>query len=301
MEQEQDKLQNTRLQAALQYRQWGLSVIPIIPGGDKKPYVKWGDFQQYKAYEPDLKTWWKDWPNADIAMVTGRISGLTVIDCDDQRAVDWIEARIPQGLSIPIQKTPSGFRHYFFLYNSRLKSGKKKVGNTVLEIKNDGCYVVINPSTGYEWITPLTNIPEIPANLLSDFLVLSAEVTSKPQETIITPIEANKHESTFPWEIEQYLKDHGIAVKNIKQEKDRIFYILGKCLFANDHTAKDSPGECSVVQGGEGKLTYQCFHAHCSDKTWTDAKKIISGSQSISQYNRENQYSRRVLLLIKLK
>jgi len=74
------------LKEALSYCKRGYSVIPIKPKG-KKPLVEWTEYQTRIATEKKMKKWWKKWPDANVGIVTGNISGLVVIDCDSKGAV----------------------------------------------------------------------------------------------------------------------------------------------------------------------------------------------------------------------
>jgi len=59
---------------ALDYLTRGISVIPV--GFDKRPLIKWAEFQERRATVEEVETWWKNWPDAQIGIVTGKISSL---------------------------------------------------------------------------------------------------------------------------------------------------------------------------------------------------------------------------------
>lgn len=82
-----------------------------------------------------------------------------------------------------------------------------------------------------------------------------------------------------PLKVENYLADHGIGFR-IKQKGAQTLYILDKCLFNPDH----GPGEACIIAYPNGPLTYQCFHASCSGKTWRDARQAISGDKPIAKW-----------------
>jgi hypothetical protein len=54
-------------------------------------------------------------------------------------------------------------------------------------------------------------------------------------------------------------------------------YCLKHCIFDPNHT----PNEASIIQQASGRLLYQCFHNSCSGRTWADARRQISGEQSL--------------------
>jgi hypothetical protein len=68
--------------AAIDYAKRGFSVIPI-KCKDKKPLIAWEQFQHRLVTEAEVKTWYLAWPEANVGIITGEISGLVVIDLDN--------------------------------------------------------------------------------------------------------------------------------------------------------------------------------------------------------------------------
>jgi Bifunctional DNA primase/polymerase, N-terminal len=60
-------------------RDW--SIIPIRPG-DKRPLVRWEEYQHRCPSQEEARSWLRAWPEAGVAIVTGAISGLVVLDID---------------------------------------------------------------------------------------------------------------------------------------------------------------------------------------------------------------------------
>ena len=67
--------------AALGYLSRGWSVIPIEPRG-KRPLTAWLEFESRCASPREVEGWFTRWPQANVGIVTGRVSGLVVIDVD---------------------------------------------------------------------------------------------------------------------------------------------------------------------------------------------------------------------------
>jgi len=84
------------LDAALRYLGLGLSVIPIEPRG-KAPLVPWKEFQGRRPTRALVVNWYRRWPDAGVAVVCGRISGLVVLDADPRNGdgLARIEHRLP--------------------------------------------------------------------------------------------------------------------------------------------------------------------------------------------------------------
>lgn len=136
------------LDEALRYESAGYSVIPIRKG-QKKPLIEWTEFQRRRATRQEIIKWWTDYPDANIGVVTGRISGVVVVDCDPKNGGDArpIVKEYPTGL---IQRTGSGGYHLFYKYPENVdwvQNQTKADGRNGIDIRADGGYVVVAPST----------------------------------------------------------------------------------------------------------------------------------------------------------
>jgi hypothetical protein len=163
---------NNLLTAALAYVKQVLSVIPV-QAGEKKSLIAWEPYQSRRAREEEIRAWWAKWPQANIGIVTGAVSGLAVIDLDTVDAKDKLKELV-QGfdlLSVPRSRTGKGWQLFF-----------KHPGITIpnragvlpgLDVRGDGGYVVAPPSIHrngkqYRWEVPITGeLPELPSELLT--------------------------------------------------------------------------------------------------------------------------------------
>lgn len=69
------------LDAAIEYAEAGYAVIPV-KRSDKAPYTPNGLADASKDADT-LRQWWQHWPEANVAVVCGHVSGnLFVIDVD---------------------------------------------------------------------------------------------------------------------------------------------------------------------------------------------------------------------------
>lgn len=131
-----------------------MSVIPIQPKG-KKPLIKWEKHQKEKAEPETIKTWARQWPDMNIAIVTGKISNLTVVDVDSLKGEAALNALLPDSLTTPIALTPSGGEHFFFRHHAGLGNATRFITDT--DLRGNGGYVVAPPSVGangkpYSWV-----------------------------------------------------------------------------------------------------------------------------------------------------
>ena len=65
---------------------FGYSVIPV--GRDKKPFVEWKRYQTERATAEQIKEWWKQYPEANVGIVTGKEFGIVVVDVENGGRID---------------------------------------------------------------------------------------------------------------------------------------------------------------------------------------------------------------------
>lgn len=126
--------------AASEYVKMGFSVIPT--NLDKTPLLReWRSFQKRHAMVSEIVEWYTMWPDAGVAIITGGISNLVVVDLDTREAVEKIKNESVG--KPPAVITGKGYHLYY-----RYRSG---VGNSVnrelgLDIRGEGGYVIAPPS-----------------------------------------------------------------------------------------------------------------------------------------------------------
>jgi hypothetical protein len=177
---------------ALQYAKLGLSIIPVDK--HKKALVQWQRYQKEKASEDQIKQWWKQWPKANIGIVTGTISGLAVIDIDTEEGKQAIQEYIPDSLVMPVVNTPSGGQHqYFKCKDTEISNNSRTVAGC--DLRANGGYVVAPPSTNgngkaYTWQEGLSieqvALPELPAaykSFINNSFIYKEQNSKSPQNS----------------------------------------------------------------------------------------------------------------------
>lgn len=159
---------------ALQYLKQGFSVVPAIMG-EKRTYIAWGEFQKRLPTEAEVNQWWTKWPKANIAIVTGLVSGLAVIDIDSPEGKKELNDLIPDSCFFPIADSPSGGEHWYFkCLDSDLQTKAGLEGFTKVDIRANGGIIMAPPSIkgdgrAYRWRKGFeinrVAIPVIPASL----------------------------------------------------------------------------------------------------------------------------------------
>ncbi len=104
-------------EAALAYAGYGWSVVPVRPAA-KFPLIRWQEFQERRADAEEIEQWFTRWPDANVGIVTGTISALTVFDIDPRHGGDkslaaWESQHGPVPPTIEAI-TGGGGRHLYF-------------------------------------------------------------------------------------------------------------------------------------------------------------------------------------------
>ena len=144
------------LRAALAYRAYGLSVIPLRPK-TKEAAIRWAKYQREVAEEEEIRSWFAT--DKNIGIVCGQASGgLVVRDFDEAEAyAAWAAANPDLAGALPTVRTPRGYHVYFRVAGDCPRLWVTDSG----EVRGAGGYVVAPPSTHptgekYKWIVPLS-------------------------------------------------------------------------------------------------------------------------------------------------
>lgn len=162
------------LDFAEEYLSKGYSVIPIRPG-DKKPLIKWQEYQERLASAAEIYSWFRksgvEGASPNIAIVTGPISGLTVVDVDFRHGGS--DSARTLGLTGGTVVTGGGGFHSYYRFSTVLsKSGAAYLPG--VDIRSTGGFVLAPPSQTvgvYSFTTDVlprnTDLPPVPESVLS--------------------------------------------------------------------------------------------------------------------------------------
>lgn len=134
--------------AALGYlaRRW--SVIPAAPRG-KRAIVAWRTYQERLPSKTELRRWFGKWPEANVAIVTGAVSGLVVLDIDPGHGGEDSLATIEErhgALPVTIEaETGGGGRHLYFAHPGGEISNRAGMAPG-LDLRGDGGMIIAPPS-----------------------------------------------------------------------------------------------------------------------------------------------------------
>lgn len=127
--------------AALEYVSLGWSVVPIEPKG-KAPLIPWSEYTTRRASREEVEAWFERWPNANIGVITGQISGLVAVDIDPKRGGE-VERLLRENPTNSIQRTGSGGWHLLYQYTGPTPN---RVGADGVDVRADGGLIVVAPS-----------------------------------------------------------------------------------------------------------------------------------------------------------
>lgn len=138
----------TTLQAALSYAQYHWSVIPMR-AREKRPMIKWQEYQQHCATQEEINYWYQRWPEANVGIVTGSVSGIVVIDIDpkhggDDSLANWENEHgsLPRTVEV---FTGGGGRHLYFKHPGGVVHNRVGIVPGI-DLRADGGCAVAPPS-----------------------------------------------------------------------------------------------------------------------------------------------------------
>jgi hypothetical protein len=151
---------NLLLAAALDYASHGWHVFPVHSVRNEACTCKLGARCAHPAKHPRtesglkdatthrevIETWWRWWPDANVAIATGPISNLIVVDVDPEgmSALTDLEGRVGP-LSTHRVRTARGW-HFYYAHPPGLPVKSRNGWRTCIDIKAQDGYVLAPPS-----------------------------------------------------------------------------------------------------------------------------------------------------------
>lgn len=155
------------LQAAQELAAAGLSVVPVMTDGTKRPAGNWKEYQTLRASKAKLAEWFTS-GQLGVGIITGTISGNIEMAEVEGRGSDRLPeiaqlaadsgmielwARLCNGW---LEQSPSGGWHWFykisypegFKFPGNTKLAKAANKETLAETRSEGGFVVMAPSAG---------------------------------------------------------------------------------------------------------------------------------------------------------
>ncbi len=164
------------LEAAIAYLRLGWCPIPLCPpdhvgmrkhhcdSPGKRPLIdSWSSLPE-RPTEARLRDWWKTWPNANVGIVMGKISGMVGLDIDglygEEEFAKALTGRV--ALSTLVFSTPGGGKRLLFAASGEQEiriAIRSHAAGEEFRLLGEGSQTVAPPSRHsrggyYQWETP---------------------------------------------------------------------------------------------------------------------------------------------------
>lgn len=204
---------------------YGWNVIPMYyfrrdPDGSKKH--KLIDWQEYKSIPFDLSTWTADYKN--LALITGKISDLSILDIDSEEAKESIEDQLGMSLldlSEFIVKTTKGYQLFYkYQPNTKTRIGIKHK----IDFLSGGISFASSVNEGYTIIKEgePSNLPEELKYIIIDAQDETYNEEAKKFEDVL------RENSNLPYKyplidlIDEFLTSSRIS-KKLRESLEKVF------------------------------------------------------------------------------
>lgn len=129
--------------------QYKWSIIPVV---NKVPKLEsWNEYRKRLPTDQELIKWFENTQNG-IAIVTGKLSNIVVIDVDTLQ-------HLKEPIFSPINvQTPKG-KHWYFKYQEEIKNAVRIEEN--IDIRSEGGFCCAPPTIGYKWINDYFSINKL--------------------------------------------------------------------------------------------------------------------------------------------
>lgn len=218
---------NEILNAAIEYAKAGLAVFPVRQ--NKRPYTPHG-CKDAKTDLRVIKEWWKRWPDANIGIATGSISGNIIVidlDVDNDKGIDGYRSlsewqrengEFPDTWQAITGR--GGYHMYFRHPNASSITNRAGILEGV-DIRGEGGYVVAPPSihqngTAYEWEYPPEEYEIAEATELIDKL-LSVGSERKRESFVVPEVINDGERNSTLFKMAASLQERGWADNAIKE------------------------------------------------------------------------------------
>jgi hypothetical protein len=155
---------------ALRLAARGFAIFPLRPR-TKEPYGDDKFFRTvggYKCASRDpalIEFWWARQPEANIGLATGSVSGVWVLDLDDDEHEAWLhEQEIEHGETVPptVEVITGKGRHLYFRYPYGTDVRNAQDRDDMPDVRGNGGYVLLPPSVhpsgrAYAWSVDSTD------------------------------------------------------------------------------------------------------------------------------------------------
>jgi hypothetical protein len=185
------------IKAAMDFGRFGWSVVPVEPRGEES-IVSWQIYRHRQPEMTEIGDWFNRWPGANLAIVTGIISALVVLDLDARRGGESSLVRLEQEHGpVPetVEATMGACRQLYFSHPGGIVRERPNLAPGI-DLHGDGGYLVAPPSVHasgerYRWVhsPEVYHLEPLPSWLLS----IPQEERGEPEQPLaqwLAPLQA---------------------------------------------------------------------------------------------------------------
>ncbi len=173
-------------------------------------------FHDATTKEKQILQWWEKWPDANIGIPTGEISGIIVLDQDTEEGQEFLRTKhLPPTTS---QRTGGGGNQYLFRWPGyHVQNFARKLPG--IDFRGDGGYIIVPPSLHpsgnlYEWtVTPKDEGPAPCPDWLLE--VLATKKQAAPGEQLPDKIREGEGRNSFLTSFAGTLRHKGLSEKEL--------------------------------------------------------------------------------------
>jgi len=189
-----------KLRAVKDYCKKKFSVIPLEPRGKKPAISAWKDYQNERMPEKKLLRYFEADPDRNVGIVTGKASGIVVVDLDSKEAREFAKKNgFPD---TPTVKTARGY-HYYYAHpgNRTVRNATNLLGVRGLDLRGDGGIVVAPPSiheTGvkYKWVKG-KSLDDLPLAPLPQILLAKGKIDKTPLKDLLKGVKKGRRNAAL--------------------------------------------------------------------------------------------------------
>lgn len=126
-------------------RSWALDLwdhgyqVVLVPLKGKHPKIAWAKYQKERVTRETVEEWFSQGEH-NLAIITGAISGVVVVDGDSADACEFIELNCT---ATPLQVTTSKGKHYYYRHpGGRVPNSVRVLDDPPVDLRGDGGLVI---------------------------------------------------------------------------------------------------------------------------------------------------------------
>lgn len=197
------KINNSEyLFAAQVYLSVGYSVIPVWgdtrPSHSKTAAVAWKDYQNRQPSPDELEEWFADEQFGGLAIVTGSVSRLAVLDFDDASLAEHFQRAFPElTATYTVYSAGRGLPHFYFRLPTGYELSSSRISGA--DLQAEGRYIIA-PPTSIDGRPYRIGRGGVPINLSTEQIeaVLRFLGGASTQQEACIPISTDTKEESYP-------------------------------------------------------------------------------------------------------